>query len=704
MPITRTYAVGDNRSVVRLDNLTGPWNDVSILSYDIGTLFDVETDPLNSDIVFVVGQGDGTTNYGIYTSIDAGVTWNIPGGGYQTIATFNEVQVLDSNTIYAVGQYGYLAKSIDAGATFALSTQIPAVIPCIGCNPQIEDAYSLHFISDQIGVVGTETSVFKTTDGGTTWTILNGGNAIYYNPVGINQINGIHISADEQTIVLTCRDGVYLSTDAGATFSVAASLNSIGTHLTWVDDSNLFAFGLNSQILKTVNGGLTWSVLSPLFPSVANNYSAGHLYSLQNGFYGGFKYIYNTNDGAASGTVNLAPPTNNYVFYAVWTGYFPPVCYLLSDCAGIKEPKVVKWDILADFVGSVIQVTDLYGTTCWQVTEAESCEGATIVTGQHTILEYTNCVFCNPPMCYELVFCDNSQEPIVIGGQFIDLSGSVGQVIKVCDTQTNNCYCVTVNEIGPCTNGGELPPGYIIEEGACFLTCEECNPPVIPTGLRTRSVKPGYDTPGCPPEYTEKVSCTFAEQVFDEVAILRYGIKICCDHDVDKWDLKKSILDLKATYDPGLLPIKDCRCYRILQTAGTVTYKYISCEGCLEETTLVGEQTLNICSQSYPKVYCRPDTAVYRIIALNTSCTTNGECQPSSCSCYKVVNGNKVDAVISYTDCETGQTIEKTIQYLIENYFCINGVITVVSAENPFLVSVEVLGTNCSTDLDCQPV
>ncbi len=703
MPITRTYAVGDNKSVVRLDNLTGPWNDVSILSYDIGTLFDVETDPLNSDIVFVVGQGDGTTNYGIYSSSDAGATWNVPAGTYQSVSTFNEVQVLDSNTVYAVGQYGYLAKSTDAGATFNLSTQIPSVVPCIGCNPQIEDAYSLHFISDQIGVVGLETHVFKTIDAGVTWTVLNSGNPIYYNPLGINQINGIHISADEQTIVLTCRDGIYLSTDAGATFTVAASLNSLGTHLTWVDDSNLLAFGLSSQILKTTDGGLTWTTLSALFPSVQNNYSAGHLYTLQNGFYGGFRYIYNTNDGAVSATVSLAPPTNNYVFYAVWTGYFPPVCYLLSDCKGEKEPKILKWDILADFVGSVIQVTDLYGTTCWQVTEAESCEGATIITGQHTIVEYQNCIFCDPPMCYELVFCDNSQQPIIIGGQFIDLSGSVGQVIKICDTQTNNCYCVTVNEIGPCTNGGDLPAGYIIEEGACFLNCADCNPPVIPTGLKTRSVKPGYDTPGCHPEYTEKVSCTFAEQVFDEVAVLRYGIKICCDHDIDKWDLKKSILDLKAIYDPGLLPIKSCYCYRILQTAGTVNYKYISCEGCLEEVTLVGEQTLYICSQSYPKAYC-PLDASYQIIKSTTVCTDNASCQPPPCSCYKIINNNKVDAIISYADCQTGQTIEKTLVYLQENYFCVSGVITVVSAENPFLVSVEVLGTNCSTDSECQPV
>jgi photosystem II stability/assembly factor-like uncharacterized protein len=711
MPITKTYAVGDLGAIVRLDNLTGSWNDVSITStLTSGILYDVETDPADSDKVFVVGEGAlAFSSYGIYVSSDAGTNWTVPGGAYQANLDINnrakwyEVQVIDSSTIYVAGRQGYIAKSTDGGSNFNLSTQIPAAASCPACNPQIQDAYSLHFISDQIGVVGTETHVYKTTDAGATWTALNGGNPVFYDPLTNNEINGIHISADEQTIVLTCKDGVYLSTDAGLTFSIASTLNSQGTHLTWVDDSNLWAFGRSSQILKSTDGGLTWTIVSPLFPTITNNYAAGHFYTLQNGFYGGFKYMYNTNNAAVSNTVSLSPPTNNYVFYAVWTLYFPPICYVLSDCAGVQEPKILKWDILGNFVGSVIQVTDLYGTTCWQVSEAESCEGAVIITGQHTILEYQNCIFCNPPMCYELVYCDTNEQFIVIGGNYIDLSGSVGQIIKVCDSVTNTCYCVKVNELGPCTNGQDLPRGYTILEGACFITCEECNPPVIPTGLKTRSVKPGYDTPGCPPEYTEKVDCTFGEQAFEEMAIARYGINICCDHDIDKWDLKKRILDLKAIYDPNFVtPTKVCTCYTIEQITFAADYTYISCDGCLHTITIQPGVTEYLCSQIYPRIKCPVDGVVYNITDSGTACTSNTDCLPIviECACYQFESSQRGDRA-SYIECNGTIVTDVEVVSLGKAPICAQ--IGSIVLNNPETSTVTLISEGCTTNLSCAP-
>jgi hypothetical protein len=86
--------------------------------------------------------------------------------------------------------------------------------------------------------------------------------------------------------------------------------------------------------------------------------------------------------------------------------------------------------------------------------------------------------------------------------------------------------------------------------------CEACAPPpavVIPViALKTRAVEPGYKTPVCSPEYYDKVNCTYADQVNNQMLSARYGLTVCCDEDLDKWDIKKELLDLQSIKNPNL--------------------------------------------------------------------------------------------------------------------------------------------------------
>lgn len=75
--------------------------------------------------------------------------------------------------------------------------------------------------------------------------------------------------------------------------------------------------------------------------------------------------------------------------------------------------------------------------------------------------------------------------------------------------------------------------------------------------FKSRLIKPGYDTPGCSTDYVEKVSCTFGDQMYNQMLVTRYGLTICCEYDRTKWDIKKNLLDLKSIYDPGI-PIVCC--------------------------------------------------------------------------------------------------------------------------------------------------
>ena len=320
MSITRTYTVGNLGGVRRLDDLVGLWVDVPLTNTfplaNVFTLQDVETDLTNPDKVFVVGQGDSANAlYGIYVSLDAGVTWFIPGGNYQTNIDilgqlqWFEVHVQDSNNIMVSGSNGYVAFSTDGGLTFNLATQIPPFALCPLCPLFLSNVFSLHFISPTVGVVGLASWSALTIDGGITWGILNSGNPILELPAGLMvTATGIHLSADQQVINILSQNGIYRSINGGITFTNTYQFTqNNGRHLTWINDQELWAFGNGSERINTTDGGLTWNIINAWTPAGAGQFAA-HFYDGQNGFYSQNADILSTNNGSLSGVVSETSP------------------------------------------------------------------------------------------------------------------------------------------------------------------------------------------------------------------------------------------------------------------------------------------------------------------------------------------------------------------------------------------------------------
>lgn len=644
--MTRTYYVAGRGVVKRLDNLTGIWVSVNLAPSISGTLkvqlLDVETDPSNSDRVIAVGSGSTTNNtFGIYISTDAGATWTMPGGNYVTNVDITnqliwyEVSVVDSNNIFVSGQNGYVAKSTDGGLTFNLTTQLPSLPTCSTCPSVIPPGASVHFISPVVGVVGLLAHAAYTFDAGVTWIILNGGNVITGPPNGdIYAVSGIHISADQQTIVALSFKNIFVSTDAGTTwtnvyqFAVSGVASGNGLHLTWTDDLNLWAFAKGGERARSIDGGLTWTTINGYLSTGPDQY-AGHLYTTNDGFFSRDSDMLVTNDGAVTGSLSDASGVLPNIIQAVWTHLDSPICYILRDCTG-QEADVVVLDDLSSYVGQVItwcstipyraplpdpqpctpvsgcwQVLERFppGCTCYDVNSTNkagavfeytdcqtqeitsilvadettvticavlnsvtitfgtggiadigqcetcalaSCDNALPVGSIQVTGTFVDCIACLPT-CYLLTDCSAVNDPIIASN---DLSLYLNQVIRLA-TCPDDCWTVTISP----TCVGSVTIGQILTS---FATCLDCNPaPIIPPlELHPRRIKPGYYTAGCPPEYTEKISCTFAEQMYDEMVAIRYGINICCDHDIDKWDIKKQLLNLKALYDPNL-----CICF-----------------------------------------------------------------------------------------------------------------------------------------------
>jgi hypothetical protein len=224
-------------------------------------------------------------------------------------------------------------------------------------------------------------------------------------------------------------------------------------------------------------------------------------------------------------------------------------CWVLTNCAIPSQTLSTNVDLTA-YIGHVIKIAG-YPTTCWTVSSSSACKVNVPVS---VVQDYGvgGCPLC---LCqyYELVDCAGTAKTIITN---TNLSAYLGQVIKI-QSCGDTCYQVSCSN----TTAGANPVVVVKN----FTTCELCNPPVIPPTpelLHQRKVRPGYNTPGCSPEYSDKINCAFANQIYDEMVRRRYGITICCDKDIPYWTIKKELLDLAAIYDENLCkrcpPISCC--------------------------------------------------------------------------------------------------------------------------------------------------
>lgn len=578
--MTRTYSVGTLGGVKRLDNLTTPWVAIPIgpifPGYQ-GNLFDVETDTNDGDRVFAVGDGytDNST-YGIFFSPDAGATWVIPAGTYQTNVdgggrvTWYEVSVVDSSNIFVGGTQGYVAKSVDGGTTFNLCTQLPAMSNYPGGPTIIPTIYSIDFISPLIGIVGTASHVVLTMDGGSTWSVLNGGSDLTSGSGNIGNIMGIHISQDLQKIVACGTNTILYSSNGGSTFTEVFNWSGNGAHLTWTNDTNLWGFGINNMIVRSSDGGVTWTTISAYSVGGASH-NGGHFYQGVNGFFSSDSQVFSTSDGALS---SILSDTTPFKVNAIWTWIDEPICYKLTRCDDPTKVVIVS-DDFSLVVGKVIKwclnlplLPCSQAPGCWTVEISPSCQGSLSPGSAIITNTYDTCQEC-APTCYVLADC-SGLKPDIITGQ--DLSQYVGKVVKI-DSCGDTCWevqrsyeCSNLQVIGTITNS--------------YPDCDTCSPPPAPEPLvlKPRSVKPGYNTAACLPERTERINCAFSDAMYDDMASKKYGVTICCQNDAERWIIEKEILDLKALYDPSLCVSSIVKCCPPCGVnAQLITYNVISC-------------------------------------------------------------------------------------------------------------------------------
>lgn len=190
---------------------------------------------------------------GSYTyTIDGGVTWPD-----ETIYTGcidpQDIKFFDGNTGIITDEFKIL-KTEDTGHTWqVVSTDLDG------------DFSEVEFITDNDILVGganeewVRTAVFRTTDGGISWTVTEIGN------FGLVQ-DIFRIGMD--TLFLSCQNKIIRSVDGGNSWDTTCVLNCTGSFtpeaLYFPNSLVGFAVGEGEycNMMKTVDGGLTWNAIS----------------------------------------------------------------------------------------------------------------------------------------------------------------------------------------------------------------------------------------------------------------------------------------------------------------------------------------------------------------------------------------------------------------------------------------------------------
>ncbi|MDP4267364.1 MAG: PKD domain-containing protein [Bacteroidota bacterium] len=151
----------------------------------------------------------------------------------------NTVKFYDINDGYAVGTFGTIIHLTNSGSTLTLKRGIT--------NLNLFDVF--YATKTTIYISGTEGSVFKTTDGGTTWNKLsiNVTDEIKH-LFFTDSIHGYAISANN----------VFKTNDGGINWTIQNLFPSILSSIYFIDGLNGFITADKGKIFKTSDAGKTW--------------------------------------------------------------------------------------------------------------------------------------------------------------------------------------------------------------------------------------------------------------------------------------------------------------------------------------------------------------------------------------------------------------------------------------------------------------
>jgi len=236
-----------------------------------------------SGVVYAVGNGG--------TLLKSGSN----GSGWTTLSV--GTNTANYNTVYAFTQTK--AAIGDASGNYYLANNTNTASPLF---TTLQSINKIWFVNSTVGMlVGNNTTVYKSTDGGTTYVAAAVPNTLTAN------LRDVHLFGSTGLIV---GDGATIlrSTNTGSTWSSVTSPTAIGSaalrRVFLVDNSTAYAFGDAGVAIRSTDGGQNWSVLTTgapgsTFNAVSFNSGAAQIIAVGTGTNGN-GFMMNDNNGTFS--------------------------------------------------------------------------------------------------------------------------------------------------------------------------------------------------------------------------------------------------------------------------------------------------------------------------------------------------------------------------------------------------------------------
>ncbi|MBM4157234.1 MAG: T9SS type A sorting domain-containing protein [Ignavibacteria bacterium] len=266
---------------------------------------------VGNDVHIVGGSYDNKSIRLYFKSTDGGLTFqnltqNTIVGQGDTLK-LNTLSFTDVNTGYVAGNNGFIYKTTNGGLNwFSQNSGVTATIN------------EMYFPPSGTGLTGYMTGgsagtafVIKTVDGGNNWTLLS----IPAVPSS-NNLGAIHFS-DVNTGYVTgggnfALGTIALKTTNGGTNWTFIDINAINPNIRYdvgggvyvVNQDTVYAVGVNANIVRTTNGGVSWE---KLFPESTFNFGSA--------FLTGISFIGNTGFicGAGGTVIKIEDTTKTFI-------------------------------------------------------------------------------------------------------------------------------------------------------------------------------------------------------------------------------------------------------------------------------------------------------------------------------------------------------------------------------------------------------
>jgi len=230
-------------SLTFVDKFTLSGTTLSTFSKLYGILNSVAVN--NSSVVIAVGEGGN-----IFKSTNSGTDWSgiLQEPNYYSL---NSITKKPNGNIFAAGEAGTILSSTDEGVTWS---QV--------ASSSSSFINKIFFTNDNTGWYAAGRYLYKTTNGGTSWSVQYTNSTSTYAHLDVrffDATNGITIARNSNSTL----GFVYYTTNGGTWVLSSPSSDTTMYSISYLGNKNdAFLCGKSGRLLKSTNAGANWSSVS----------------------------------------------------------------------------------------------------------------------------------------------------------------------------------------------------------------------------------------------------------------------------------------------------------------------------------------------------------------------------------------------------------------------------------------------------------